>query len=63
MLDNHSSRLTTRKDTRTGDRATADTVDTSYWVMTLCYAPLLLWGPLLAVVTFAYYRRRRHETR
>ncbi|MFE3446020.1 hypothetical protein ACFXNW_23580 [Nocardia sp. NPDC059180] len=25
----------------------------------LCYAPLLLWGPLLAAVTFAYYRRRR----
>ncbi|GHA27797.1 hypothetical protein GCM10010329_58870 [Streptomyces spiroverticillatus] len=27
-------------------------------VMTLCYAPLLLWGPLLAVVTVAYWRRR-----
>ncbi|MFC9897266.1 hypothetical protein ACFVMC_26555 [Nocardia sp. NPDC127579] len=25
----------------------------------LCYTPLLLWGPLLAAVTFAYYRRRR----
>ncbi|MFD5179896.1 hypothetical protein ACFWM1_29095 [Nocardia sp. NPDC058379] len=25
----------------------------------LCYAPLLLWGPLLAAVTYAYYRRRR----
>ncbi|WP_153533776.1 hypothetical protein [Actinomadura macrotermitis] len=23
-----------------------------------CYAPLLAWGPLLAVVTVAYYRRR-----
>lgn len=23
-----------------------------------CYAPLLLWGPLLAAVTVAYYRRR-----
>jgi hypothetical protein len=24
-----------------------------------CYLPLLLWGPLLAAVTFAYARRRR----
>jgi hypothetical protein len=23
-----------------------------------CYAPLLLWAPLLAAVTYAYYRRR-----
>ncbi|WP_206077886.1 hypothetical protein [Prauserella endophytica] len=23
-----------------------------------CYLPLLLWGPLLAAVTVAYYRRR-----
>jgi hypothetical protein len=23
-----------------------------------CYTPLLLWGPLLAAVTVAYYRRR-----
>jgi hypothetical protein len=35
----------------------------AYWVMTACYAPLLLWGPLLAVVTAAYYRRRRREAR
>ncbi|GAA1935907.1 hypothetical protein [Kitasatospora viridis] len=28
-------------------------------VMDACYAPLLLWGPLLIVVTVAYYRRRR----
>ncbi|MET7971427.1 hypothetical protein [Micromonospora sp. NPDC005305] len=35
----------------------------AYWVMTVCYAPLLLWGPLLAVVTAAYYRRRRHQSR
>jgi hypothetical protein len=35
----------------------------AYWVMTACYAPLLLWGPLLAVVTAAYYRRRRHQIR
>jgi hypothetical protein len=32
-----------------------------YWVMTACYLPLLAWGPLLAVVTVAYYRRRRGE--
>jgi hypothetical protein len=25
----------------------------------LCYAPLLLWGPLLAVLTVAYWKRRR----
>ena len=24
----------------------------------LCYLPLLLWGPLLAAVTYAYHRRR-----
>lgn len=27
-------------------------------VMTVCYAPLLLWGPLLAAVTVSYHRRR-----
>lgn len=31
----------------------------SAWLMTACYVPLLAWGPLLAVVTVAYYRRRR----
>uniref|UniRef100_A0AAU2JR98 DUF3995 domain-containing protein n=1 Tax=Streptomyces sp. NBC_00049 TaxID=2903617 RepID=A0AAU2JR98_9ACTN len=30
-----------------------------WWLMTLCYAPLVLWGPLLGVVTVAYWRRRR----
>ncbi|MDQ0986294.1 hypothetical protein QFZ71_003577 [Streptomyces sp. V2I9] len=25
----------------------------------LCYTPLLLWGPLLAVLTVGYYQRRR----
>ncbi|MFD0353456.1 hypothetical protein ACFVHW_06860 [Streptomyces sp. NPDC127110] len=30
----------------------------AYWFMTFCYAPLLLWGPLLAFVTAAYWRRR-----
>jgi hypothetical protein len=28
-------------------------------VMTLCYAPLLAWGPLLGAVTVQYYLRRR----
>ncbi|MFF2149649.1 hypothetical protein [Kitasatospora sp. NPDC058190] len=32
---------------------------TAAWIMNACYAPLLLWGPLLAVVTAAYARRRR----
>ncbi|OLT30755.1 hypothetical protein BJF79_38240 [Actinomadura sp. CNU-125] len=26
-----------------------------------CYLPLLLWGPLLAAVTYAYHRRRRNH--
>lgn len=30
-----------------------------YWIMTATYVPLLLWGPLLAVVTVSYYLRRR----
>ncbi|MBR8640863.1 hypothetical protein KEF29_19935 [Streptomyces tuirus] len=29
-------------------------------VFYVCYAPLLLWGPLLGAVTVAYARRRRH---
>ncbi|SEE23649.1 hypothetical protein [Streptomyces sp. TLI_105] len=28
------------------------------WLLDLAYAPLLLWGPLLAAVTVHYYRRR-----
>ncbi|CAM5589987.1 putative protein OS=Streptomyces antimycoticus OX=68175 GN=SANT12839_018300 PE=4 SV=1 [Streptomyces antimycoticus] len=28
------------------------------WLMNLCYVPLVAWGPLLAVVTVHYYRRR-----
>jgi len=28
-------------------------------VVTACYAPLLLWGPLLGAVTVSYHRRRR----
>ncbi|WP_234335685.1 hypothetical protein [Streptomyces rimosus] len=27
-------------------------------VLTACYLPLLAWGPLLGLVTYAYYRRR-----
>lgn len=34
---------------------------TKYWIMTACYAPLVLWGPLLGVVTVAYYLRRRRN--
>ncbi|MFC9059067.1 hypothetical protein ACFTXB_13555 [Streptomyces sp. NPDC057074] len=30
------------------------------WVMTVCYVPIVAWGPLLAVVTTHYYRRRTH---
>ncbi|MFI6695964.1 hypothetical protein ACIBLA_30295 [Streptomyces sp. NPDC050433] len=33
----------------------------SAFVFYLCYAPLLLWGPLLGAVTVAYWRRRRTE--
>jgi hypothetical protein len=29
------------------------------FAMTVCYAPLVAWGPLLAAVTFAYIHRRR----
>ncbi|MFI7286690.1 hypothetical protein ACIBRY_08545 [Streptomyces anulatus] len=29
----------------------------------ICYTPLTLWGPLLAVLTVAYYRRRRANDR
>ncbi|MCF2528132.1 hypothetical protein [Yinghuangia soli] len=32
-----------------------------YWIMTASYAPLMLWGPLLAIVTVAYYRRRKQH--
>jgi hypothetical protein len=33
-------------------------------LLILCYTPLLAWGPLLAIVTAAYYRRRtRHNSR
>lgn len=31
-------------------------------VLVACYAPLLLWAPLLVAVTLAYYRRRTGHT-
>ena len=31
-------------------------------VMTVAYAPLLAWGPLLAILTVHYYRRRTTRT-
>ena len=30
-------------------------------VVVVTYAPLLAWGPLLAALTVAYVRRRRHR--
>ncbi len=46
-----------------GSRLTADApVSLDDWeglVAVAAYAPLLLWGPLLAVVTVSYWRRRR----
>nr|WP_063857193.1 hypothetical protein [Kitasatospora sp. Root107] len=30
-----------------------------FWLLLVCYLPLVAWGPLLAAVTVAYYRRRR----
>jgi hypothetical protein len=35
----------------------------AYWVMTVVYAPLLLWGPLLAVVAIASFRIRTRTRR
>ncbi|WP_411080558.1 hypothetical protein [Streptomyces sp. cmx-18-6] len=29
----------------------------------ICYTPLILWGPLLGVLTIAYYQRRRRADR
>ncbi|MFE9956656.1 hypothetical protein [Micromonospora sp. NPDC005299] len=31
---------------------------TGFALLVACYAPLLLWGPLLLTVTWAYHRRR-----
>ncbi|MFJ9742924.1 hypothetical protein [Streptomyces sp. NPDC101166] len=40
-----------------GDAAPGDSPDDL--LFSICYAPLLLWGPLLAVLTVAYFKRRR----
>lgn len=32
-----------------------------FTLLVACYAPLLLWGPLLLSVTAAYHRRRCHD--
>ncbi|MFQ6852465.1 hypothetical protein AAIB46_16400 [Streptomyces sp. 35M1] len=34
----------------------------SAW-FSLCYAPLVLWGPLMVVLTVAYHQRRRGTDR
>jgi hypothetical protein len=33
------------------------------WLINALYAPLLLWGPLLGLVTLHYYRRRSAGSR
>ena len=38
--------------------STMEATDTGLAVAVACYAPLLLWGPLLGALTIAYYRRR-----
>ena len=37
--------------------------DAAAALMIACYAPLYLWGPALLVLTWAYYRRRRLESK
>ena len=32
-------------------------------LLVACYAPLILWAPLLAAVTWAYWRRRGGESK
>jgi hypothetical protein len=41
----------------------ADVIFANGWtvLMTACYLPLVLWGPLVLAVTFAYYQRRRRS--
>lgn len=34
-----------------------------YWIMTVCYLPLVAWGPLLAVVAGHYWLRRHRAGR
>ncbi|WP_324607954.1 hypothetical protein [Streptomyces rimosus] len=35
----------------------------AYWAMTICYLPLVAWGPLLAAVTGHYWLRRHRGRR
>lgn len=48
-----------------GSLATGPTVlelhDWQGWLAVVSYAPLLLWGPLLAAVTISYWKRRRAQ--
>ena len=41
-----------------GNISTMEATDAGLAVAVACYAPLLLWGPLLGALTIAYYRRR-----
>lgn len=41
------------------DASGGDLTGAARTVMGWCYAPLLLWGPLLGAVTFSYHRRHR----
>ncbi|HEU5026326.1 MAG TPA: hypothetical protein VFV01_15520 [Spirillospora sp.] len=47
-----------------GERLAADSpLNADTWqgaLVVVAYVPLVAWGPLLAAVTFAYYRRRAH---
>ncbi|MGI5324227.1 hypothetical protein [Actinomadura nitritigenes] len=47
-----------------GERLAADSpLNADTWqgaLVVVAYVPLAAWGPLLAAVTFAYYRRRAH---
>jgi hypothetical protein len=38
------------------------TYDWHFVVLAVSYAPLLLWGPPVGVVTVAYWQRRRRAT-
>ncbi|MFE0422228.1 hypothetical protein [Streptomyces sp. NPDC058953] len=42
-----------------GTRTDGHLTGTALTVMLACYAPLVLWSPLLAAVTWSYYRRHR----
>lgn len=45
-----------------GTEGTGTQLSTLAWVVLIaCYVPLLAWGPLLGLVTTAYYRRRTRQ--